>query len=850
MDPEPAPGGPASGEGLLPSGPWPCLWGRFTVLGPLAQGGMGEVFLGLVGALSDAQRLCVLKTVRADLAHDPAFRERFLDEARVLCALTHPNIAQVLEVGVEAEVPFLVLEHVAGVDLDTTLEALATKGLRCPWAMLGSVLLQSLEGMAFAHRAQRLDGTPLELVHRDLSPQNLRLSWEGDVKVLDFGTAHAAGRSVQTAHGLVYGKPGYMSPEQARGELVDARSDLFALGVVAWEMATGRDFATLSHQEHMAELASGRLAVPSLLGHCPDAPAALDAWLQRLTAFKPSERFPDASAARRELVTLCHREGWRTDREVLSLPLTELFPGEREAEKGRVKDLVARAKNLRPRVPRRPSGTLRTATTEPLPGSTGANIIRGTRYRIGARLGAGGMGEVYAAEHIDLARPVALKLLYSDRSNDAAVVQRFRMEARAIAALAHPNLVQVYDCGETDDGRLFYAMERLLGETLRDRLEREQRLTLRESCRVGASVARGLAAAHAVGLVHRDIKPENVFLTRDGAVKVLDFGIAKTTNAELLGPQRAAETRAGEIFGSPGYMAPEQARGQPVDARTDLYALGVMLYECVTGEPLVAPGTLVEMLARQLVEEPVPPRVKAPDANIPPALERLILQCLKKEPEGRPSSALTVADTLERVGSLRPETPTETLAAGPAVPPAPPLRRGHPTVLYAGMGLLSLGVLGLLALPRSGPTQPTPRPVASSPPPSADAVTERPPRIASPPLPTPALILPPSPTSTVDVVTAVEAPRDAGVGAHGRPVSLYQQARAALEAGQHERAASLAEDAIAAGQGGVRARNLLGLALMRSGRRAEALRAWRLVLAREPDNAEARRYLTMAGESP
>jgi serine/threonine-protein kinase len=406
--------------------------------------------------------------------------------------------------------------------------------------------------------------------------------------------------------------------------------------------------------------------------------------------------------------------------------------------------------------------------------------------------------------------------------------------------------VQVFDFGETDDGRLFYAMERLLGETLRDRLERETRLSLREACRVGASVARGLAAAHAVGLVHRDIKPENVFLTRDGAVKVLDFGLAKTTNAELLGAQRAAETRAGEIFGSPGYMAPEQARGQPVDARTDLYALGVTLYECVTGEPVVAPGSLVEMLARQLVEEPVAPRVKAPDANIPPALERLILQCLKKEPEGRPASALAVAEALERLGSLRPETPTETLAPRPV----PPHKRLAPMWVFVGAGVLGAGALGLLVYPRGPSPRGVPGVVPRVPAALSDAMPERPPQVAQG-APTPA----PVPAPGMDAAT-VGVVRDAAASAPQvpsptvRPVGLYQQARQALEAGQPERAATLAEDAIAAGQGGVRARNLLGLALMRSGRRAEALRAWRLVLAREPDNAEARRYLTMAGESP
>ena len=196
------------------------------------------------------------------------------------------------------------------------------------------------------HRATALDGTPLCLVHRDISPQNVRMSWEGDVKVLDFGTAHATGRSTQTAHGLVFGKPGYMSPEQARGEQVDASSDLFAIGVVLWELLSDRDFCTGELAEHMEALAGGSYSLlpPTRLRR--EAPRELDTWFESLTAFQPGDRFADAGSARRFLVEIASRRGIRFEREVVANTLTHFFPHDREQENSRIRRLVAAARKI------------------------------------------------------------------------------------------------------------------------------------------------------------------------------------------------------------------------------------------------------------------------------------------------------------------------------------------------------------------------------------------------------------------------------------------------------------------------------------------------------------------------
>jgi serine/threonine-protein kinase len=880
-----------SAETTSDIGRWPREFGRYVLLSPLAQGGMGDVCLALAGELAVAQRLCVVKTVRPEYARDQEFITRFLDEGRVLCALAHPNIGQILEVGLEGATPFVAMEHIAGIDLDALIYATRTARTPLKLDFVLIVIAGVLDGMAFAHRATALDGTALNLVHRDISPQNVRMSWEGDVKVLDFGTAHATGRNTQTAHGLVFGKPGYMSPEQARGERVDARSDLFAIGVVMWELLAERDFCTAEPAEHMEALAAGSYSLmpPSRLRR--DAPRELDEWFETITAFHSEARFGDAVTARRALVEIGARRGIRFEREVVARTLAHFFPNDREQENARVRRLVAAARNLQPGSVAPPPMRSNTA---PL-ASADASLVRGTHYRIGERLGSGGMGEVFAAEHIDLRRRVALKVLYAERSNDPAVVQRFRLEARSIAAVKHPNLVEVYDLGSTEDGRLFYAMELLQGSSLRERLQRVEStggrwLSADEVVRIGVAVSRGLAAAHAAGVVHRDIKPENIFLTSAGEVKLLDFGVAKTNNAELLEGVERHETRAGEIFGSPAYMAPEQARNQPVDDRTDVYALGAVLYECLTGSVMFEGGSLVETLTQQIVKAPVPPRTRCPDADIPAGLEAVVMRCLSKDPAGRFARATDLAVALER--SLIDEAATVAAmgATGALTRSSPdgetrpsPTARGavieadvtspedvtfrpvvHDRRPYAVAALLLLLLLLFggwwsirgrtdgdpeLALRDGGatttghairPRRPTPvEPVVAPPPPDAAPSHATAPDVAP-----------------VDAAVAV-VEADAG-SAPARsdarpvaPVDHYRTALAAYNAGNYRLAQVEAERAVEARQGGangLNARVLFGRALLGIGNQHR--RAWEalcVVVNQAPRGADARnkacRYL-------
>ncbi len=831
---------------------WPREFGRYVLLSPLAQGGMGDVCLALAGELAVAQRLCVVKTVRPEYASDDEFLQRFLDEGRVLCALTHPNIGQILEVGTEGATPFVAMEHVAGIDLDALVYAARSARSHLPMEFVFIVIAGVLDGMAFAHRATALDGTPLQLVHRDISPQNIRMSWEGDVKVLDFGTAHATGRAARTAHGLVFGKPGYMSPEQARGEKVDARSDLFAIGVVMWELLTDRDFATAEPAEHMEALASGSYSFVPPTKLRRDAPRELDEWFETITAWNADHRFTDAATARRRLVDIGTARGIRFEREAVARTLARYFPNDREAENARIRKLVAAAKNVRHSIP--PALPPR-SNTAPLASIPETDLVRGTRYRVGDRIGAGGMGEVFAAEHVDLGRKVALKVLYAERSNDPAVVQRFKLEARSIAKLKHPNLVEVYDTGSTEDGRLFYAMERLEGETLRELLNRAatantRRLTAAETVRVGAALARGLAAAHAESVVHRDIKPENIFLTKTGGVKLLDFGVAKTNNAELLEGVSRTETRAGEIFGSPAYMAPEQARNHTVDGRTDIYALGAVLYECLTGSVLFEGASLVETLTQQIVKAPTPPRERAPEAEIPAGLEAVVLRCLAKDPNARYANATELADALERclgdeaaaisaavaVGALPKAAPDQETRQSPmarawgdddvAEGPRPPIVESRRNWVAIALVLLLIFGYSWFAFIRkdSRAGEAAQRPDAGSAT-HTDALAMRP---RTPAIPTPPAVPPVRPTpEELDAAVAVAVAVDASTasvtpGAPSRP-QQEDYFRKATEEFNHQNyplAASLAERAIAArqgGYGGQNARILLGQILLAPG---------------------------------
>ena len=308
---------------------------------------------------------------------------------------------------------------------------------------------------------------------------------------------------------------------------------------------------------------------------------------------------------------------------------------------------------------------------EPAPGEAADPYIGQTfkgMYFIQRRVGAGGMGYVYKAMHVTLDVPVALKILKKALLADPAIVQRFHREARAASRLRHPNVIGVTDFGQTEDGTLFMAMEYVTGKSLARVIAEEFPLTERRVVHIGAQVLAALAEAHAAGILHRDLKPENVMLEsrRDetDSVKVLDFGIAKIQLPGGEGTQPAL-TQAGLVCGTPGYMSPEQWSAEELDARSDLYAVGVLLYEMLTGKLPFEATTPMAMARKHLTEQPVPPSQRRLDHGVSADLDALVMRALSVDREQRPASADEMrADLLACV--LLPEPEVEAEAQGEA----------------------------------------------------------------------------------------------------------------------------------------------------------------------------------------
>lgn len=287
--------------------------------------------------------------------------------------------------------------------------------------------------------------------------------------------------------------------------------------------------------------------------------------------------------------------------------------------------------------------------------------IIGDRYRILRKLAAGGMGEVYQAEHIELHKHFAVKVMLPTLSADPEFVSRFKREAISASRIGQQNIIDISDFGQTDEGRFYFVMEFLDGLTIASLLHRQGPLPIPRAVSIGLQTARALAAAHSQGIVHRDMKPENVMvLQRPGQpdfVKVLDFGVAKVSGAQGEGGQ----TQMGMVVGTPQYMSPEQAKAVVVDARTDTYALGLILYEMLTGAPTFQGDTASILMIKQ-VTEPAPPFSPELAAVVPAPLHDLIFTMLEKDPDARPQTLDTVVEALETLQAQ--------LKVGAKLPPA------------------------------------------------------------------------------------------------------------------------------------------------------------------------------------
>ncbi len=569
----------------------------------LGVGGMGQVWAGRHG---ETDRAVALKFVRKDVL-TPETRRRLMKEARASRAIQHPAVVPVEDV-LESDDggPALVMELLSGKPLSAfpkPTEARELAGLLRPVA----------EGLAAAHRAG--------VIHRDVKPENIFVTDSGEVKIIDFGIAkeltidEQTARSLGTQTGTIVGTPQYMSPEQAFAEKdIDHRTDIWSLGLVLYEYASG---VLPTQADSFGQVLKILLstAIPKLRAEMPDAPRDLAILVDRMLRREREERPRDMD-------------------EVAGI-LAAVAGSEPDAEQGlilRVDDADSNDAWL---------ATEANGASVPRPRTRGDVDRTGeqiSHYAIRSKLGQGGMGIVYAAEDVRLRRKVALKLLPAAFMASHDRRQRFLREARSASAVQHANVATVFDIGESDD-TVYIAMEYVEGSTLRAALDAEGGpFDTPRAVAVGLQLARGLARAHDSGIVHRDVKPENVIITPDEVVKILDFGLAKPVRSSeppAEGDEAAAgddfTSRVGQVAGTPAYMAPEQAEGRPVDARTDVYALGLILYEMVMGaRPKRRDGSL-------------DPRATSALSG---RLARVIARCLEPDPDDRYPHARALADDL------------------------------------------------------------------------------------------------------------------------------------------------------------------------------------------------------------
>jgi eukaryotic-like serine/threonine-protein kinase len=348
----------------------------------------------------------------------------------------------------------------------------------------------------------------------------------------------------------------------------------------------------------------------------------------------------------------------------------------------------------------------------PAPQAVPLDPLAGTPYRVLAPLGGGAMGEILEAEHLELGKRVVVKLLRAELAGDPTLVERMRLEAQTAARLAHPNLVAVTDCGHTQDRRPYFVMERLHGSTLREELNRRGALSVPEAIDVVRQVLAGLQIVHEAGLVHRDVKLDNLFLCTpvDGRrhVKVLDFGIAKVVvrhRSELTPAPIAVPTADGYVLGTPRYAAPEQARGSVVDARTDVYSTGIVLYWLLTGcDPFAHHRGARELVWAHVSELPEPPSRRS-SRPIPAALDAAVLRALEKRPGDRFPSAAAFAAELAAIAAAPgvTEAPARAHAPAPAlrlsdevptrIAPQTPISKGQPGFSGRPIGLFIVAIV-------------------------------------------------------------------------------------------------------------------------------------------------------------
>ena len=605
----------------------------YRIAARLGEGRTGRVFRATA---LDGGKEVALRLPQPHLADQPDLVEALARTGAILTRLTHPNVVRVFKLEQPAGgLPVLVMELLGG----RTLAALVAEAGRLAPKRAVELVRGLCRGLSAVHEAG--------LVHLDVRPANLVVEAQGGnerLVLIDFALARQPG-SIAPALGTA----AYGSPEQASGRPVDARADLYAVGLVLYEALSG---APPFRAQTTGGVVEQHLhaAPPPLVARGTPVDAALSQVVMRCLAKDPAERYASAAEVEAALAALAlpdapgptlHVTPTRTPRETTSY-----------LKKDDDDD--------------RASLTRHETAELSVPGT-----VLGS-YRLLELIGEGGMGRVYLAEHARLGRKVALKLLRSELGANAQLVSRFFAEARAVNRICHENIVEITDFIENEGGDNYYIMEFLPGQNLHEVAQRGL-LSLERTLGIAVQVCSALTSVHDAGIIHRDLKPENVFLTERGGrrdyVKLLDFGIAKLVGAEEALPTH--KTGAGTILGTPEYMSPEQGSGSPLDHRSDIYSLGIILYELITGKNPFPGQNFGEMLLKRIAGPPPakPSRCPGADPRVPRELDELVMQCLATQPAARPQRISEVELRLREIAAAHAVELESFVARGARRPP-------------------------------------------------------------------------------------------------------------------------------------------------------------------------------------
>lgn len=651
---------------------FPAVFGKYVLLREVARGGMGELFLAAAGEQAGLEKLCVVKALPSAV-EDEALRRRFFDEARVVVRLNHANLVQVFDAGAVDGELYLAMELVEGKDLRAVWNRCAQLQRRIPVDVAVFAVREVLRGLAYVHEAMGLG-----LVHRDISPPNILVGYHGAVKLTDFGLAKSALRSEVTNPGQVFGRYAYLSPEQARGQVVDLRADIYAAGIVLWELLTGRQLfpGQRSHAAALAAARDPRVRAPSeLVAEIPDG---LDAVVLRALTTEREQRYQTADRFRASLSELLARNFPSCDTDRVGRFMRDIFARDHKFE---TQDYASYVREDFSRVRERGQGQTtmslsdaldlprrtRRSTSESRMSDSQGSLLSGSnpkepstresaeqrwgtvvadRYRVEDLLVFDGSGALYRARDTERGVPCALRVLPEIYARDAEVYSRFERDAKAAQELMHPNIAQVFDIGRLEDGAVYAVTELLDGQSLATIIQEEGKLSPGRAVHVASQVCRALGTAHEADIIHRDFKPANVVLVAQEGdldfVKVVDFGIVSHVDSEPSSTVSQQEI----IVGSPEYMAPEQAAGAEASPASDIYALGVVLYEMLTGQQPYKGRNAIDVLIQKGAHDAA--RVTDIQPDVPEGLADIVAWCLARKPEDRPTSMRTLEVDLLR----------------------------------------------------------------------------------------------------------------------------------------------------------------------------------------------------------